>query len=57
MSNQHKHKGRYVRGVPQEDWDALADLVGDKARSPLVAKFIAWYLGKDGAELPERPPR
>lgn len=57
MSNQHKHKGRYIRGVSQEDWEAFGVLAGDKNRSPVVAKFIAWYLGRDGAALPERPPR
>jgi hypothetical protein len=55
MTSQHKHKGRYIRGVPQEDWDEFGVLAGDKNRSPVVAKFIAWYLDRDGAELPERP--
>jgi hypothetical protein len=55
MASQHKHKARQIRGVPQEDWDDFGVLAGDKNRSPVVARFIAWYLGREGAALPEPP--
>lgn len=55
MASQHKHKARQIRGVSQEDWEEFGALAGDKNRSPVVARFIAWYLGKEGAELPTPP--
>lgn len=57
MANQHKHKGRYIRGVTDEEWEdfkATADTAG-LDRSALVAAFIRWLIGRPGAELPQRP--
>lgn len=57
MVNQHKHKGRYIRQVADEEWadfeTAAAETNTD--RSALVAAFIRWYIGRPGAKLPQRP--
>lgn len=58
MANQHKHKARQIRDVPQEDWEDFAKAVPEKeTRSSVIAAFIAAYIGKPGARMPRRPKR
>jgi hypothetical protein len=43
--------------MPTERWEALdatAKKVGSD-RAKVVNDLAAWYIGEDGAELPERP--
>lgn len=58
MANQHKHKARQIRDVPQEDWEEFERAVpADETRSSVIAAFIAAYIGKPGARMPRRPKR
>jgi hypothetical protein len=45
---------QHVR-IPDEDWKAFNDATGGKGAATVRA-FIAWYLRKRAAKLPERPP-
>jgi hypothetical protein len=58
MANQHKLKGRYLRGVTDEDWEAfgVAAAAAGTDRSAIVREFIGWYLWQASAQLPERSP-
>jgi len=58
MANQHKLKGRYLRGVTDEDWEAFGAAAATTGtdRSAIVRSFIGWYLRQADAVLPERPP-
>ena len=40
--------------IPDEDWNAFNEATGGKGAA-IVRAFIAWYLRKRGAKLPERP--
>ncbi|MEU7170351.1 hypothetical protein ABZ949_02520 [Micromonospora tulbaghiae] len=42
--------------IEEDLWKPFGDLVGDRNRSTLIRQFIAWYLRRPGAKLPERPP-
>lgn len=57
MANMHKHKPRILRGVDDETWSDLGrEATAARAdRSAVIRAFIAWYLRRPGAELPERP--
>lgn len=48
---------RALISVPKDDWTALGEAVGDTNRAGLLRAFVAWFLRKPGAKLPERPPR
>ncbi|GLY32050.1 hypothetical protein Kisp02_54150 [Kineosporia sp. NBRC 101731] len=59
MANQHAHKQRVIRGVDDElisDFDAAAKASGAD-RSAITRQLWAWFARRDGAELPERPPK
>jgi hypothetical protein len=56
-SDKEGHTPRQTIRVDAEDWDEFGTRVGPKERSRVVREFIAWYLRKPGAKLPERPPR
>lgn len=58
MANMHKHKPRILRGVDDETWAALGDAAKEVRadRSAIIRAFIAWYLRRPEAELPEQPP-
>lgn len=47
---------RALFSVPEDDWKDLGKAVGDKNRAPIVRAFIAWFLRRPGAKLPQRPP-
>jgi hypothetical protein len=51
-------EGRTNRGVrlDDEDWDdlgAVGELL-DRDRGWIIRQLVRWYLGRPGAELPER---
>lgn len=53
--NQPKTPPRQIRiGDEWFEFDEAAKSMGTE-RAVLVRQFIAWYLRKPGAELPERP--
>lgn len=57
MANQHKHKQRVIRGIPDdlvEEFDTAARAAGSD-RSAITRRLWEWYVGRPGAELPERP--
>lgn len=57
MANQHRHKQRVVRGIPEDlaaDFDAAARAAGSD-RSAVTRQLWEWYAGRPGVELPARP--
>ncbi|WP_329622939.1 hypothetical protein OG357_23020 [Streptomyces sp. NBC_01255] len=57
MANQHKHKQRVIRGIPDdlvEAFDTAARTAGSD-RSAVTRQLWAWYTGQPDAELPQRP--
>lgn len=52
-------EGRSRRTVlfDDDDWADLQAVADDQERSPsfILRKLLAWWLGREGAELPERP--
>lgn len=57
MPDRHEHGAKQVRAVPREEadaFDAAAAAVGSN-RSHVTRELWAWFSGKPGAELPERP--
>ena len=57
MSRALKTKHRTVR-IRDDDWVPFghAAMDADSDRSALIKQFIAWYLARPDAELPQRPP-
>jgi hypothetical protein len=57
MANQHKHRQRVVRGIPDEEVDAFdaATRAAGADRSAITRELWAWYSGQPDAKLPERP--
>jgi len=57
MANVHRHRQRVLRGID----DALADEFDTAARqagsdrSAITRALWEWYVGRPGAELPQRP--
>ena len=45
--------------IDDDDWDDLGAVAEamERDRGWLLCKLVAWYLGRPGAELPERPVR
>lgn len=56
VPNAPKTPSRPVR-LDEEDWEALGEaaLAQGANRSAVIREFVRWYLGRPGAELPERP--
>lgn len=57
MANQHKHKQRVLRGIPDDlaaDFDATSKQAGSD-RSTVTRLFWEWYVRRPGAALPEQP--
>ena len=57
MANQHKEKLRGIRGVDEALWtdfDHATQRAGSD-RSKVTRALWEWYVGRPGAELPERP--
>jgi hypothetical protein len=59
MANQHKHRARQIRDIPEDDWEdfGVAAEEDGTTRSRLVAAFVKAYLGHEGARMPRRPKR
>lgn len=56
MPNAPKTPPRQIRiGDEWYDFDAAAKSKGTE-RAAVIRDFIAWYLRRPGAKLPERPP-
>lgn len=56
VPNAPKTPSRPVR-LDSEDWEALGQAADAKGtnRSAVIRDCVRWYLGRPGAELPERP--
>lgn len=57
MANQHKEKLRGIRGVDDALWadlDHAAKSTGSD-RSKVTRELWEWFVGRQGATLPERP--
>lgn len=57
MANVHRHRQRVLRGIDDalaEEFDAAVRRVGSD-RSTITRALWEWYVGRLGAELPERP--
>lgn len=55
--HRHQHKQRILRGIPDEevtDFDDAASRAGSN-RSNITRQLWAWFAGRPGAELPQRP--
>lgn len=55
--HRHAHKQRILRGIPDDelaDFDAAAKQAGSN-RSNITRQLWAWFAGRPGAELPQRP--
>ncbi|WP_328896412.1 hypothetical protein [Streptomyces sp. NBC_00236] len=58
MANMHKHPVRGLRGIDDALWtdfDTATSTVGADRSSTLKA-YMEWYVRREGATLPERPP-
>ena len=57
MANQHKEKLRGIRGVDETLWTDLdhATKSAGSDRSKVTKQLWEWYVGRPGAQLPERP--
>lgn len=58
MANAHKHKQRVLRQIDDPLWADLGDgahTMGSD-RSAVSRQLFEWWVGRAGAELPERPP-
>jgi hypothetical protein len=51
MANQHAHKGRYVRQVTDDDWNAFGKLckAAGTNRSAEIGTYIRWALQRPDA--------
>lgn len=49
------HTTNRVVRVPDDDWQAFGEAVGERERSRVLREFIAWYLRRPKAALPKRP--
>lgn len=57
MANAHKHKQRVLRGIDDDlaaEFDTATRTAGSD-RSNITRQLWEWYVGRPGAELPERP--
>jgi hypothetical protein len=57
MANQHRTKLRGVRNVDDELWGDFGDATARDSsdRSAELRRYMEWYVGRPGAELPDRP--
>ncbi|MGW5818038.1 hypothetical protein [Streptomyces noursei] len=58
MANQHKHPVRGLRNIPGDLWEEFeaATQRQQSDRSAELRRFMEWYVGRSGAELPKRSP-
>ncbi len=55
MPNVEKTPRQTIR-IDVDLWDAFGRAVGVRERGRAIREFIAWYLRRPGAKLPQRPP-
>lgn len=57
MANMHKHPVRGLRGIDADLWRDFEAATGraDTDRSAELRRYMEWYVGRPGAEPPERP--
>jgi len=57
MANQHKEKLRGVRGVDDKLWSDFEAAAArqETDRSDLLRRYMEYFVGRPGAQLPERP--
>lgn len=41
--------------MSDDDWAEFGEAVGVRNRAQVIRDFLAWYLHRPGATLPERP--
>ncbi|MFF7949123.1 hypothetical protein [Streptomyces griseorubiginosus] len=58
MANQHSQKLRGIRGVDDALWTDLdhAAKAAGSDRSKVTRELWEWFVGRSGAQLPNRPP-
>ncbi|SNB63926.1 hypothetical protein SAMN02745831_00378 [Streptomyces sp. PgraA7] len=58
MANMHKHPVRGLRGIDDALWTAFdhATKEAGSDRSATLKAYMEWYVRRDGAVAPERPP-
>lgn len=49
------HTTNRVIRIPDDDWEELGHLVGERGRAQLLRDFIAWYLRRPHAKAVKRP--
>jgi len=49
------HTTNRVVRVSDDDWTEFGEAVGVRNRAQVIRDFLAWYLRRPGATLPERP--
>lgn len=54
QNTEHHTPLRQLR-IPDDEWEALGEAVGDRNRTRLVRTFIRWYLRWPGNKQPDRP--
>lgn len=42
--------------IPDDEWEALGQAVGDRNRTRLIREYIRWHLRWPGNKQPERAP-
>ena len=47
---------RALFSIDDEDWKTFGKHAGNGKRPQILRSFVAWYIRKPGAKLPERPP-
>lgn len=51
------HTTNRVVRIPDDDWDDLGEIAGERHRSEVIRSLIHWYLRRPGAKLPDRLSR
>ena len=41
--------------IEEELWKPFGELAGVRDRAEVIRQFVAWYIRKPGAKLPQRP--
>lgn len=59
MANMHKHPVRGLRGIDNDLWRDFESAVKradpESDRSAELRSYMQWFVGRPGAQLPERP--
>jgi hypothetical protein len=59
MANMHKHPVRGLRGIDEDLWKDFETAVKradpSSDRSAELRRYMEWFTGRPGADLPDRP--